>query len=165
MLHEIDETLLSRRCLEYEDLSKLQYMDQVLKESLRLHAPIGATQRILHEASNFCGYHIPRGTAITIAQYTLHKIPEYWDDPEVFDPERFSPGNKEQISNFVYFPFSVGPRTCIGKTLAKFESKVVMAKLLQEFEFKLMPGQTANIEENVTIRPRDGVVCTLTRRK
>ena len=164
IVQEVDETLSSRPSVEYEDLAKLEYMEQTFKESLRMHPPIGGTQRIFTQESDICGYHIPSGTAVTVAQFTTQKVPEYWKDPEVFDPERFSSLNKEQIPNYMYFPFSLGPRTCIGKTLAKFESKVLMARLMQEFELKLLPGQTAQIDEKLTIRPRDGVVCTVVRR-
>ena len=100
-----------------------------------------------------------------MSNYTIQKSANVWEDPDVFDPDRFSPARKENISQAKYFPFSLGPRTCIGKTLAQFEAKVLMARVLREFKFELLPGQTAKAIENLTMKPRDGVICTLTHRK
>ena len=129
-----------------------------------MHPPIGSTQRILQKEDNFGGYKIPENTPVVISCFTIHKAPEFWENPSEFDPDRFSPSRKEAISQSEYFPFSLGPRTCIGKTLAQFEAKVLMARVLREFKFEILPGQTAQVDENVTIRPRDGVICTLTPR-
>ena len=90
--------------------------------------------------------------------------PEFWESPDDFDPDCFSPSRKDAISQSAFFPFSLGPRTCIGKTLAQFEAKVLMARLLREFKFEILPGQTDQVEENLTLKPRDGVMCTLTQR-
>ncbi|KAL9961373.1 hypothetical protein ACROYT_G030297 [Oculina patagonica] len=165
ILEEIEEVLGCRHNVEYEDLGKLQYLDQTLKESLRIHPPVGFTQRIVQKEENFGGYKIPAKTCITVPCYTIHKSTKFWENPDVFDPGRFSPGQKENISQSKYFPFSLGPRTCIGKTLAQFEAKVLMARVLRQFKFELLPGQTAQVEEALTLKPRDGVICTITPRK
>ena len=164
ILKEIKEVLGCRHTVEYEDLGKLQYLDQTLKESLRLHPPIGSTQRITQKEEIFGGYKIPQNTAVGVSSFAIQKSPKFWENPSEFDPDRFSNSLKEAILQSEYFPFSLGPRTCIGKTLAQFEAKVLMARVLQEFKFEILPGQTAQTEENVTIRPRDGVICTLTPR-
>ena len=150
--------------MEYEDLEKLQYLNQTLKESLRKHPPVPSTQRILQKEDNFGGYKIPENTPVVISCFAIHKSSEFWESPDKFDPDRFSPSRKEAISQSVYFPFSLGPRTCIGKTLAQFEAKVLMARVLREFKFEILPGQSSQVEENLTLRPRDGVICTLTLR-
>ncbi|KAL9961375.1 hypothetical protein ACROYT_G030299 [Oculina patagonica] len=165
ILEEIEEVLGCRNNVEYEDLGKLQYLDQTLKEGLRIHPPIGSTQRVVQNEENFGGYKIPAKTCVTVSCFTIHKSAEFWENPDVFDPDRFSPGQKENISQSKYFPFSLGPRTCIGKTLAQFEAKVLMARVLRQFKFELLPGQTAQVEEALTLRPRDGVICTIFRRK
>ena len=164
ILKEIEEVLGGRHNVEYEDHGKLQYLDQTLKEGLRIHPPAGFTQRVVQKEENFGGYKIPAKTCVTVPCYTIHKSAAFWDCPDVFDPDRFSPDHKENITQSKYFPFSLGPRTCIGKTLAQFEAKVLMARVLREFKFKLLPGQTAEAEENVTLKPRDGVMCTIIRR-
>ena len=165
ILKELDEILGRRYSVDYEDLGKLQYLDQTLKEGLRIHPPIPTTQRIVQKEENFGGYKIPGKTPAVVSCFAIHKSAEFWQSPEVFDPDRFSPSQKENISQSKYFPFSLGPRTCIGKTLAQFEAKVLMARVLREFKFELLPGQTAKVDENLTLRPRDGVICTMTLRK
>lgn len=164
ILEEIEEVIGCRQTVEYEDLEKLQYLNQTLKESLRKHPPVPSTQRILQKEDNFGGYKIPENTPVVISCFAIHKSSEFWESSDKFDPDRFSPSRKEAISQSVYFPFSLGPRTCIGKTLAQFEAKVLMARVLREFKFEILPGQSSQVEENLTLRPRDGVICTLTLR-
>ena len=165
ILDELEDVLGCHRNVEYEDLGKLKYLDQTLKESLRMHPPVGSTQRVMQKEENFRGYKLPAKTCVIISDFIIQNSAEFWETPDVFDPDRFSPAKKENISQSKYFPFSLGPRTCIGKTLAQFEAKVVMARVLHEFSFKLLPGQTAEEVENLTLKPRDGVVCTLTHRR
>ena len=162
---EISDVVASKNSVDYEDLGKLQYLNQTLKESLRLHPPIGATTRMFPKEEFLGDYYIPANTTVNFFTYIIHRHPAFWDQPELFNPDRFSPQRQEDITNLKYFPFSIGPRFCIGQSLAQFEAKVVMARLLKEFKFELVPGQTAAIEERLTLRPRDGVVCVVTRRE
>lgn len=164
ILQEIEEVLGCRETLDYEDLGKLQYLGQTLKESLRLHPPIGGTQRVVQSEDTFGSYKIPGKTTVVVSSFTIHNSPEVWENPTKFDPDRFCPSRTRAISQLEYFPFSIGPRNCIGRTLAQFEAKVLMARVLQEFKFEILPGQTSQPDERVTIRPRDGVICTLTPR-
>lgn len=129
-----------------------------------MHPPIAGTQRILQQQESLGGYTIPANTPINISYYITHNSPRFWDNPEVFDPERFSAEKKGNQSSCQFLPFSAGPRTCIGKTLAEFEARVIMARLLQEFKLELVPGQSLSIIEQLTIKPREGVVCTITKR-
>lgn len=165
ILKELEEILGSRNDLEFEDLSKLEYLGQVLKEGLRLHPPVASIQRMLPKGDSFGGYKLPPNTNVTVSYIGIQKSSKFWENSDVFDPDRFSPVHKENILQFSYSPFSLGPRSCIGKTLAQVEAKVLMVRVLREFKFELLPGQTAAEEENVTLRSRDGVICTLTTRK
>ena len=164
ILDEINEVLGSKEYVDFEDLGKLKYLGQVLQESLRMHPPVGGPVRELQKELTVGGYRLPKGNVVVGATYMCDYNPDFWTDPELFDPERFSA--PENIPNFstLYFPFSVGPRNCIGQTVAKFESKVILARILREFQFKLLPGQTAKIEERLTFPPRDGVVCEVKKR-
>ncbi|EDO32230.1 predicted protein [Nematostella vectensis] len=162
--NEVDDVLGSRQYVEYQDLGKLEYVGMTLKEGLRLHPPITGTQRILPFRETLGGYNIPANTPVSVVYQITHCLEEFWENPLVFDPERFSSKNKSAISTTSFLPFCTGPRTCIGKTLAEFEAKLLLARLLQEFKLKLVPGQTKQILEQLTVRPRDGVICTITRR-
>ncbi|XP_028391380.1 cholesterol 24-hydroxylase-like isoform X2 [Dendronephthya gigantea] len=164
LLSEIKEVLGDREEVEFEDLAKLNFTGQVLQESLRKH-PItaGALSRILEKEITIAGYQIPKGSTVATNNLFFAMNPETWKDPDVFDPERFAnPGSIPNLS-MTHFPFSVGPRNCIGQTFAKFESKVILAKLFQKFKFKLLPNQTDRMLGRFTNTPRDGVICEVSR--
>lgn len=150
-------------CL-YEDLGKLEYLGQTLKESLRLHPPIGAISRYCEAEIELGGFKIPAGTYISVSQFVIHHSEEVWLDAKKFNPDRFNASKDGNIMGNMYFPFSIGPRSCIGKTFAQFEAKVLIARLYQDFEVELVPGQKLVYEETLTVRPRDGVFCTVKRR-
>ncbi|KAM7427538.1 hypothetical protein ABFA07_021344 [Porites harrisoni] len=164
ILKEVDEVLGHREAVEYEDLGQLQYLDQTLKEALRKYPPVPSAHRILQKEEIFGDFKIPAKTIMIVSCFNVHKSPEFWETPDDFDPDRFSPSRKDAMRQSVYFPFFLGPRSCLGKTLAQFEAKVVMSRALREFKFEILPGQTAKVEENITLRPRDGVICSLTQR-
>jgi cholesterol 24(S)-hydroxylase len=165
ILQEVNEVLGERDYVEFDDLAKLKYLGQVLEESLRKHPIAAAPSRQLVKGLMVGGYYIPKGIGINSLQLFFSMNPEIWKNPEVFDPERFA--NVKNIPNFTmtHFPFSIGPHNCVGQTFVKFESKVILAKLLQKFRFTLLPGQTDRMEARLTLTPRDGVMCHVTRRK
>ncbi|XP_022782298.1 cholesterol 24-hydroxylase-like [Stylophora pistillata] len=165
IVKEIEDILGSRQFLEYKDLGNLQFLGQTLKEGLGLHPPIGGITRVSTRDENIGGYIFPAGTSVNISQFLMHRHSDSWKDPLQFDPDRFSPEAKGEIPHSVYFPFSLGPRTCIGQTFAQIEARVFMARLLQQFELTLCPGQdNMKHEEALTLRPKGGVLCTLKRR-
>ncbi|XP_063295804.1 cholesterol 24-hydroxylase-like isoform X1 [Pelobates fuscus] len=159
---EVDEVIGAKRDLDYGDLGKLTYLSQVLKETLRLYPPAPGTSRELPEDLMIQGLKIPRKATIFLNSYIMARMEEYFDDPFTFNPDRFSPDAPKP--NFTYFPFSLGPRSCIGRVFSQMEAKVVMAKLLQRFDIKLVEGQSFKILDTGTLRPLDGVICTLRQR-
>ena len=166
LLSEIKEVLGDREEVEFEDLAKLKYTGQVLEESLRKH-PItpGALSRVIEKEITLGVYHIPKGSVISSNNLFFAVDPKIWKDPEIFDPERFADPASIPNLSMIHFPFSVGPRNCIGQTFAKFESKVILVKLLRKFQFKLLPNQTDRMLQRLTTRPRDGVLCNVKRRE
>ena len=163
--NEIREVLGDKEEVEFEDLGKLKYTGQVLEEGLRKHpiAP-GPPSRILEREITIGDYHIPKGSAIASNTLFFAMDPKIWKDPEVFDPERFADPASIPNLSVINFPFSVGPRNCIGQTFAKFESKVILAKLFQKFQLKLLPNQTDRMLQRTTMTPRDGVMCKVSQR-
>ncbi|XP_013372744.1 PREDICTED: cholesterol 24-hydroxylase isoform X1 [Chinchilla lanigera] len=156
---EVDEVIGSKRHLDYEDLGRLQYLSQVLKESLRLYPPAWGTFRLLEEETLIDGVRVPGNTPLLFSTYVMGRMDTYFEDPLTFNPDRFSPGAPKP--RFTYFPFSLGHRSCIGQQFAQMEVKVVMAKLLQRLEFRLVPGQRYGLQEQATLKPLDPVLCTL----
>ncbi|XP_023367356.1 cholesterol 24-hydroxylase isoform X2 [Otolemur garnettii] len=156
---EVDEVIGSKRHLDFEDLGRLQYLSQVLKESLRLYPPAWGTFRLLEEETLIDGVRVPGNTPLLFSTYVMGRMDIYFEDPLTFNPDRFSPGAPKP--RFTYFPFSLGHRSCIGQQFAQMEVKVVMAKLLQRLEFRLVPGQRFGLQEQATLKPLDPVLCTL----
>ena len=90
-----------------------------------------------------------------------HRHPAFWDNPEGFDPERFTPERSAERPRFAYFPFGGGPRLCIGNTFAMTEIQLVLAAVAQRFRLDLVPGHRVVPEPLITLRPRGGVPMTL----
>uniref|UniRef100_A0A8B9Q663 Cholesterol 24-hydroxylase n=1 Tax=Apteryx owenii TaxID=8824 RepID=A0A8B9Q663_APTOW len=156
---EVDEVIGAKRDIDYEDLGKLEYLSQVLKESLRLYPPVPGTVRWTKTENVIEGIRIPAKTTLIFSTYIMGRMEQYFKDPLTFNPDRFS--KEAPKPYYSYFPFSLGPRSCIGQVFAQMEAKVVMAKLLQRFEFQLVPGQSFKLLDAGTLRPLDGVMCKL----
>ncbi|XP_075470504.1 cholesterol 24-hydroxylase isoform X2 [Ascaphus truei] len=114
---EIDEVIGSKRDINYEDLGKLQYLSQVLKETLRLYPTAPGTTRRLEEETVIEGVRIPGNATLMFNSYIMGRMEQFYTDPLSFDPERFSPDAPKPY--FTYFPFSLGPRSCIGQAFAQ----------------------------------------------
>ncbi|XP_040268614.1 cholesterol 24-hydroxylase-like isoform X1 [Bufo bufo] len=156
---EVDEVIGSRRYVETDDLPKLRYLSQVLKETLRLYPPVPGTPRLLEEDFTVEGVKIPKNTTVAVYSYITGRLEQFFKDPLTFDPDRFSRDAPKPY--FTYFPFSLGSRSCIGQIFSQMEAKVVMAKLLQRFDFELVEDQTFKILDTGTLRPMEGARCRL----
>jgi cytochrome P450 len=163
-LHEELARELAGRTPTLEDLPRLTYTTMVLEETMRLYPPAWALSRTARGADTYGGYPVAAGSEALILAYVTHRHPDFWDDPEKFDPERFAPAAKEARPRFSYFPFGGGPRLCIGQHFAMTEMLVVVATLAQRFRLRLAPGRAVTPEASITLRPREGVHMTLHER-
>nr|XP_057934093.1 cholesterol 24-hydroxylase-like [Doryrhamphus excisus] len=160
---EVDDVIGMKRDISYDDLGKLVYLSQVLKETLRLYPTAPGTSRDLPNDIIIDGVHVPAGAAIIFSSYMCGRMAKFFKDPLEFNPERFHPDAPKPY--YCYFPFSLGPRSCLGMNFAQMEAKVVMAKILQRFDFTLTPDQSFDILDVGTLRPKGGVVCSIRHRK
>uniref|UniRef100_A0A1L8E4P9 Putative cytochrome n=1 Tax=Nyssomyia neivai TaxID=330878 RepID=A0A1L8E4P9_9DIPT len=126
--------------LGMNELNDLEYTSRVIKECLRLYPPVPFITRSVTEDMKVDGQTIPEGTFAHIHIYDLHRDPEQFPDPELFDPDRFLPENVEKRHPFAYVPFSAGPRNCIGQKFALLEIKAVLQHVLMKF--RLSPVTT-----------------------
>ncbi|KAK3721612.1 hypothetical protein QZH41_008286 [Actinostola sp. cb2023] len=161
---EVFEVLGDRTDVHFDDLAKMHQIGETLKETLRLYPSATGTLRITEKEETMEGILVPAGTNLIFSSFIMGRYPEYWTNPEDFNPLRFEEEEREKRSHFTYFPFSLGPRNCIGQHFAQIEAKVLLSRFIQTFKFRLVPGQTKEIVDRVTIRPRDGVICTLIKR-
>ena len=140
-----------------EQVQQLVYADQVIKETLRLYPPIHVGNRQAAETVELQGYEVPQGSRVMYSIYLSHRDPEHWDDPERFCPARFDRHSAAKQPPFAYVPFGGGPRNCIGAAFAQVEAKVVLARLLQRFDFHLLNGEAIKPYMGATLEPRPGV--------
>jgi thromboxane-A synthase len=163
--NEINEILKSKEVLDYESLSDMKYLEQVLQESWRLYPPVylGVNRETIDDYK-FKNITIPSEMVIQIPVHTINHDPEYWDNPEMFIPERFSQENRSQINSIAFQTFGFGPRNCMGMRFAQMELKLVLAKLLSQYQLRISsqskPFETVIGTTNLS--PRNGVFIQLT---
>jgi len=160
---EIDH-VLDGRPPEYADLARLPYTRMVIDESLRLYPPAWGFSRQALADDVLGGFTLPGGWLAFVVPSVLHRLPAFWTDPDVFDPERFLPERSADRPKFLYVPFGAGPRQCIGNHFALIESQLLVATLAQRYRLHLVPGHDARPWPLITLRPRFGMPMTIERR-
>lgn len=136
---EVREALKGKTIIYEADVQGLTYLKLVIKETLRLHAPVPLlVPRECRKQCEIDGYTIPVGTKIMVNAWAIARDPEYWVDAESFVPERFESGSMDYIgANFEYIPFGAGRRICAGIAFAAATLELPMAQLLYYFDWKL----------------------------
>ncbi|KAH3719545.1 cytochrome P450 3A24-like [Dreissena polymorpha] len=149
LLEEIDEvTGTIENSVTYESILKMEYLEMILQETLRLYPPAGRFNRQPAEDVTIKGVHFEKGMDITFTTYGIHMNPIYWPEPEKFDPERFSPANRGNIYPYSHVPFGAGPRNCVGMKLALAETKMAIVRLLQSFRLEPSDKLTIPLKTN-----------------
>ncbi|MGZ5968308.1 MAG: cytochrome P450 [Polyangiales bacterium] len=156
-LYEELASVLGGRSPTVEDLPRLEWTRWVIQESMRLYPPAWITGRNTVEDDVVGGWFVPRGSLMFVSPMLVHRHPDFWDDPEGFDPERFSPSRSAGRPTYAYFPFGGGPRQCIGNGFAMMEAQLLLATIAQHIELDLLPGAQVTPEPVVTLRPRHGL--------
>jgi cytochrome P450 len=146
-------------------LPRLVYARAVLEESMRLYPPAPFMSREPLAEDRIAGIRIPKGTLIAIPPWVLHRHRLLWKDPDLFDPERFMPPQRDSIDRFAYLPFGAGPRVCIGQSFAMQEALIVLARIVQSVSFALVPGHVVKPLQRVTLRPEGGLPMRVAARK
>lgn len=162
---EIDAVLEGRTYVEFEDLSKFEYMTMVIKETLRMYPPVTFIFKQLRHDAIIDGYRVPEGTKAMISSFVAGRNPDLHPKPLEFMPERFKPGCEYRPSMYSYFPFSLGARSCIGQNFAQIEMKIFIAKLIQKYSVKLDPKYKFELIEITTLKPNGGVPCIVSHRQ
>lgn len=142
---EIREVLKGKKTLDDNDIQTLKYLKFVIKETLRLHAPIPLLPRACRKECEVAGYTIPLKAKVSVNVWAIGRDPEYWHEPESFIPERFERKSIEFTGNdFEFIPFGAGRRICPGINYGLVNVELCLAQLLYHFDWKLPNGMNPN---------------------
>lgn len=139
------------------DFSAFPFTCRVLRESMRLFPPIWALERRAVTEDELGGFRIPAGSTVVVSPWVTHRHPDFWEEPERFDPERFTAEASAGRPPLAYLPFGGGPRFCVGSHFAMTEALVITAMVLREQRLRLAPGPPVVPQPGITLRARDGV--------
>jgi cytochrome P450 len=148
-----------------EDISKLEYTEQIFRESMRLYPPAWTLGRQVLTNYAIDKYEIPKGSIILMSQYVMHHNPRYFPDPEVFEPDRWTKEFKSTLPRFSYFPFGGGIRGCVGEPFAWIEGILVIATICRKWKMDHDPEHKVELKPLITLRPKYGMRMKLIRRK
>lgn len=135
----------------------MPYFRRVFNEAIRLNPPLWIVDRKAQEDVELGGYTLPKGSNIITCPYVTHRDPAWWEDPLLFDPDRFLPSRSEHRPRYAHFPFGGGRMKCIGVGMAMMESQILFAELLPRFRFELSPWRPVELEPTLVLRARDGL--------
>ena len=156
-LHAELDSVLGEAPPTINDLKKLPYTLQVVKEVLRLYpaAPMYARDAVADDQLD--GVHVPAGARMLVFPYATHRHPDFWDEPERFDPDRWLPEREAARDPHAYHPFAAGTRICLGNNFSLLETHVMTAMLARRFKLRLKPGHVPRIDMSATLGSRNGV--------
>jgi cytochrome P450 len=167
-LHEELQCMLGGRLPAIEDLDRLPYTRAVLAESMRLYPPAWAVAREAIADMEVAGRPVAAGTIILMSQWVTHRDARWWPEPEIFDPDRWLPGQPAHDPDrprYAYFPFGGGPRICIGEAFAWTEGMLALATLAQKWKLRpALPGRQIALQPTITLRPKSALPMVLQRR-
>jgi cytochrome P450 len=152
------DALSSDQPLGLDAAESLSYTHKVIQEALRLYPPGWLFTRRTIAADELGGFPIGPRTDVFICPYLLHRHPDFWPDPDTFNPERFAGADAEERHKFAYIPFSVGPRHCIGENLALFEMLGHMRAMTRRFRLTRASNEPIELEAQINLRPRSNLM-------
>lgn len=139
-----------------DDLPHLPLTRQILEESMRLYPPVGLLARTVLEEDELCGRQMRPNDIVFLPIWALHRHEQLWEQPDRFHPDRFNPESSARLNKYQFLPFGAGPRVCVGADFAMMQAQIILATVLQDFEFT--PGTpTPKPIMMMTVRPEPGV--------
>jgi cytochrome P450 len=160
---EIDQ-VLGGKLPTVGDVPRLAYTEKVWLETLRMYPPVPIGARRAREDVEVGGYIIPAGTPVVLCHYLTHRDPRWHQDPEQFNPERWTSEYRARLHKYAYFPFGGGARRCIGEPLAELEGRMILATIARNWRMEPIPGHQPDSEILVSLRPAGGLPLRVHRR-
>jgi cytochrome P450 len=144
-----------------DNLEKMPLSEMAFKEALRLKPPVPSMPRRAVRDFSFKGYDVPAGTLVGVNPLFTHHMPEFWPEPEKFDPMRFSDEAQRTRHRFAWVPYGGGAHMCLGLHFAYMQAKCFARHFLQNLEVSLEPGYKPDWQMWPIPKPRDGLRVTL----
>ncbi|MET8681404.1 cytochrome P450 [Streptomyces sp. NPDC004647] len=160
---EVD-SVLGGRAAGAADLDELPYLTRVFKEAMRLYPSVAIMGRRTVADTEIGGYHIPAGSDVYVSPWVTQRHPDYWENPDAFDPDRFAPELEASRPRYAWFPFGGGPRACIGQYFAMLEGVIGLATFVQRYEFGAVESEIP-VELGMTLRASGPAHVRLTPRE
>lgn len=157
------DSILGGRLATLDDVANLPYTRAVFEESLRLYPPVPVLSREARAKDIIRGKPVTKGSVMLVIPWILHRHELFWESPNKFIPERFL--SEIRPDKFIYIPFSVGRRVCLGLRFGLTEGVICLANLAQRFEVSMKPGHRVEIECRLTLRPKGGVPMYIKKRE
>ncbi|MEX2287415.1 MAG: cytochrome P450 [Planctomycetaceae bacterium] len=145
------------------DLDRLEYAAMVFSETIRLYPSIWILERRVVVDDEIAGYRIPAGSMLLISPYVLHRNPEFWPEPERFEPERFSRDGVLDRPQNAFLPFGLGPHQCIGRFMAQMVAQVILAMVAQRFRLRRATDAAPAPLPGITLRHANALWMSLER--
>jgi cytochrome P450 len=153
-LHGELDSVLAGTAPGVDDLSRLPYTRMVIEETMRLYPPVHTlVRRALVDDELPGGQRVRKDSQLFIMPFVIHRHCQLWNQPDVFDPERFAANRTGARHDFAYLPFGGGPRICMGASLAMMEVALILADIGQHYRLRLVPGQRIEPFGAVSLRP------------
>jgi cytochrome P450 len=162
-IREEAEALAPGRSLAQEELNKLVSLRNVFRETLRLYPPSAFMTRVAKSDTTVSGSKIKAGDLVVVSPWLVHRHHKYWQQPEHFDPDRFSAERERDIIPGTYLPFGLGPRVCTGRSLAMIEGPLLVVELLRKFRFTTLEPESVIPSYRLLVRPKTPIRCRLDR--
>ncbi|MDP9360377.1 MAG: cytochrome P450 [Acidobacteriota bacterium] len=162
-VHRVVDQVLGDRPATASDYPHLRYLEMVVAEAMRLYPPAWIVSGDAVEEVNLGGWRVPPQALVLASQAVTHRDPRWWDEPDTFDPLRFTAEASASRPKFAYFPFSSGPRVCIAEGFAWMESVLMLATFAQHWSMEAV-SRNVKTQASLTLRPRGGIRVRLSKR-
>jgi cytochrome P450 len=164
-LQEEADAAFSDGDLSFEKMRRLPFTRDVFREALRLYPPVAFVPRDATEDEEMRGKHILPGSILFVSPWLMHRHTDHWENPDMFDPDRFSRAETKASEQKAYLPFSKGPRVCLGAAFALQEAVIVLATIMRDWTVSPVEGHVPKPVARLTLRSENGIRLNMERRR